>query len=57
LLDLIIPDDPAGNPNPGINPPGVNSATILPAVRAIAIGASTARQQSAAITPAARTTK
>jgi hypothetical protein len=57
LLDLIIPDDPAGNPNPGINPPGVNSAGVLPAMHAMAIGATTLRQQSAVITPAARPVK
>ncbi|MGD0767296.1 MAG: hypothetical protein ABSB42_03640 [Tepidisphaeraceae bacterium] len=44
LIDQIIPDDPAGNPNPGINPPGVNSASFAPAVHALAIGAKTARQ-------------
>jgi len=57
LLDLIIPDDPAGNPNPGINPPGASSAALMPAVRALAIGARTVRQQPATITPAARPPK
>jgi hypothetical protein len=43
LLDGIIPDDPNGNPNPGIGPgsfPQVKSNhTLMPAARAIAIGA------------------
>ena len=43
LLDLLTPDDPAGNPNPGINPPGVNTA-VMPGVHALAIGAHTHRQ-------------
>jgi hypothetical protein len=48
LLDLLTPDDPAGNPNPGINPPGVGTPAvtnaIMPAVRAIAMGIRTGRK-------------
>jgi hypothetical protein len=43
ILDEITPDDPAGNPNPGINPPGVNPA-FVPAAHALAIGLRSARR-------------
>ncbi len=43
ILDEITPDDPAGNPNPGINPPGVN-ASLVPAAHALAIGLRSARR-------------
>jgi hypothetical protein len=47
LLDQIIPDDPNGNPNPGIGPGSFNQVSsshqVMPALRALAIGAKVGR--------------
>lgn len=47
FFDSIVNDDPAGNPNPGINP-GSFSRNLAPAVRAFAMG-KTVPSQNAAI--------
>jgi hypothetical protein len=46
ILDQIIPDDPNGNPNPGIGPGSFSNSnpTLMPAVRAAAMGIRSGKQ-------------
>jgi hypothetical protein len=52
FFDGIIPNDPAGNPNPGINP-----SSFAPAVRMISMGMKAPSQNVAMATPSARPVK